>query len=254
MIARVNRNQITEGIILKNGRVGEIHKSVTFLSPELGIANAIAHGAYKGKSRLGGVSEIFSRAKIALYHDPVRGSYKITEVEPVFVYENLRLDLQKYYIGSLWTEVILRTYAGGGEFDKVFRLVCESMFLLDSCLSQQNDATLALFLFRYVDALGYLPDFESCAKCGAVLKEDDSWFIGEEGSIRCSRCGDSRAPKLAPGARRYLSYASTKPVEEVLKVELDSASSLELKRAMLAIVQHIIGGALNTLRGACGIL
>ena len=128
------------------------------------------------------------------------------------------------------------------------------MLLLDSCPPQQNDATLALFLFRYVDALGYLPDFGSCVKCGAGLKESEPWFIGEEGSIRCPRCADGRAPKLVPGARRYLSYASRKPVEEVLKVGLDSASGLELKRAMLSIVQHIIGGALNALRGAGGIL
>ena len=254
MIRRVTRNQSTEGVILKNGRVGEIHKSVTFLSPELGLANAIAHGAYKGKSRLGGVTEIFSRSKIALYHDPVRGSYKITEVEPIYVYENVRRDLQKYYIGSLWTEVILRTYAGGGDFDKVFRLVCESMLLLDRCPSQKNDAVLALFLFRYVDALGYLPDFGSCAKCGEHLKESDAWYISKAGSIRCVRCAGEFAPKFAPGARRYLSYASRRPVEEVLMVELDGASSLELKRAMLSIVQHIIGGALNTLRGAGGIV
>ncbi len=254
MICRVTRNQITEGIILKNGRIGEIHKSVTFLSPDLGVVNAIAHGAYKGKSRLGGVTETFSRSKVSLYHDPVRASYKITEVEPLCVYENIRRDLQKYYTGSLWTEVILRTYAGGGEFGEVFRLVSESLLLLDRCAPKKNDSVLALFLFRYVDVLGYLPDFGSCAKCGAGLKEKEAWYISEVGSIHCLNCAGDSPLKLVPGARRYLSYASTKPVDEVLKVDLDGASSFELKRAMIAIVQHIIGGSLNTLRGAGGIL
>ena len=254
MIPMVTRNKTGEGVILKNGRVGEIHKSVTFLSPEVGVINAIAHGAYKGKSRLGGVTEVFSQSRISLYHDPVRDSYKITEVEPLLVFENVRRDLQKYYTASLWTEVILRTFAGGGEFAEVFSLLCESLTLLDRCPQEKNDAVLSLFLFRYVDALGYLPDFGSCAMCGTGLRKDDRWYVGPDGSIRCGRCSEESAPSLAPGARRFLSYAVGRPVEEVLKVGLDVDSGGELKRTMLSIVQHIIGGPLNSLRGAKGIL
>ena len=122
--------------------------------------------------------------------------------------------------------MILRTYAGGGEFEEVFRLLCDSLLLLDRCPPQKNDAALALFLFRYVDTLGYLPDFGSCAMCGANLKEKDVWYIGGEGSVRCSKCAAESAPSLAPGARRYLSYVAMKPVDEILNVELDSTSSL----------------------------
>ena len=248
------RNQTSEGIVLKSGRIGEIHKSVTFLSPTLGIINAIAHGAYKGKSKLGGVTEVFSRSTISLYYNPPKNSYKITDVDPISYYENLRRDLEKYYIASLWAEVILRTYAGGGEFHGVYALCCEAMTLLDRCRSDKNSTALSFFLFEYIDHLGYLPDFGSCAKCGVKLAAGDHWYVGEAASIYCPRCADTNLPKLSPGARRCLAYARGKSVSEKLKVDLDGASSADLKRAMIAIVQHVIGGALNTLRGAGGIL
>ncbi len=250
----MSRNLITEALILKNVRIGEIHKSVTFLSPKFGIMNAIAHGAYKGKSKLGGVTEVFSSAKLYLYHDPVRDSYKITDVEPISYFENIRTDLVKYYSASLWVEVVLRTYAGGGEFDRVFGICADSMSLLDRCPPEQNDMVLALFLFRYVDALGYLPDFEVCGRCGGRLDEKSPLYIGYDGSARCGRCASDDLPVISAGARRYLAYSSAKPVEEVLKVDLDEASRGELKRAMISIVQHVIGGPLNTLRGAGDIL
>ncbi|MBN1685789.1 MAG: DNA repair protein RecO [Spirochaetales bacterium] len=250
----MTRNLVTEGLILKNGRIGEIHKAVTLLSPGHGILSAIAHGAYKGKSKLSGVTGVFSRSRLYLYHDPVRDSYKITDVEPISCFDNVRGELEKYYTASLWAEVVLRTYAGGGEFGEVYRLFCEALLLLDNCWPEKNDAVLALFLFRYVDSLGYLPDFNACERCGRDLEENEPWHVCDDGSIRCSGCAAGDSPRITPGARRYLSYASEKPVEEVLKVDLDGVSRVELKRAMISIVQQLIGGPLNTLRGAGGIL
>ena len=239
---------------MKTSRIGEIHKSVTFLSPQTGILSAIAHGAYKGKSKLGGVTEVFSHSRLYLYHNPVKNSYKISDVEPISVYTALRQDLAKYYVGSLWSEVIIRTYAGGGDYHSIFRLLREALSLLDTCEERRTDAVLALFLYRYVESLGYLPDFGSCANCGGRLDDEHMWYIGAEGAVRCHRCADPDLPSLSPGARRYLMYGTSRPLQELLKVDLDISSRTELKRAMISIIQHVIGGPLNTLRGAGGII
>ena len=250
----VGRNRICEGIILKNTRFGEIHKSVTLLTPDLGVINAIAHGAYKGKSKLGGSTEVFSHATIYLYHDPVRGSFKITDIEPLAIFEDLRSNLTKYYIGSLWAEVIIRTYGGGGEYQAAYNLLSEAISLLDACESEKTDVVLSLFLYRYVESLGYMPDFSMCATCGRRLVEKDRWYIADEGAVRCERCGDDSHPTLSPGARRYLMYATSRPLPDLLKVGLDRVSSGELKRAMIAIIQHIIGEPLKSLKGSEGII
>lgn len=250
----VARNRITEGIILKNSRIGEIHKSVTLLSPDLGVINPIAHGAYKGKSKLGGATEVFSRLTAYLYHDPVRGSYKFTDAEPLSIYEHLRGDLIKYYIASLWSEVVIRTYAGGGDYAGTYIMLSEALELLDSCREDKNDTVLSLFLYRYVESLGYLPDFTTCSSCGRRMSESETWHISDVGEVRCGNCGREGQPGLSPGARRYLLHVTARPFQEMLRVNLDRGSAAELKRAMIAIAQHVIGGPLNTLKVAGGIL
>jgi DNA repair protein RecO (recombination protein O) len=250
----VARNRITDGIILKNTRFGEIHKSVSLLSPEYGVLNAIAHGAYKGKSKLGGVTEVFAHLRVYLYHDPVKGSYKITDAEPLAIYERLRHDLVKFYIASLWAEAVIRTYAGGGEYASTFSLLRHAMALLDRCPAERNDSVLSLFLYRYIENLGYLPDLTVCEGCGSPLGENEPWFLAGDGTARCVRCGREGQPVLTPGARRYLAYVSTRRLADALKVDLDKKSLKSLKNALIAIMQHIIGGPLNSLRGSGGIL
>ena len=109
----MSRNIRTEAIVLKTGRVGEIHKSVTLLTPELGLVEAIAHGVYKGKGKLGGVSDPFCWSMSYLYYEPVKKNYKITDMECRELFERIRGDLGRYYAASLWAEVVIRSHAGG---------------------------------------------------------------------------------------------------------------------------------------------
>ena len=248
------RNQKTDGVILKNTRFGDIHKSVTFISPDLGLLSAVAHGAYKGKSKLGGVTEVFSRVSFHLYHDPVKNSYKITDIELRETYEFLRGNLRKFYIGSLWSEVILRTFAGGGEYRKIYELLSQGLSVLNVCKEPEIDSILSLFLYHYIENLGYLPNFGECGNCGSRLDRDKWWYLGKDGEIRCSQCGNDQMPSLTPGARGYLSYASSRSFKELQKVNLDSRSSVELKRFMLFLVQHVIGAPLKSLKGSEGLI
>ena len=59
----MDRNYTTEAVVLKTRRFGDFHKSVTILSPERGIINAVAHGAYKGKSRLSSITRSILRIR-----------------------------------------------------------------------------------------------------------------------------------------------------------------------------------------------
>ena len=77
----MKRQLLTQGIILRAERSGEINKSVTAFSPDLGIVHGMAFGAAKPGSRFSGATEPFRFAAIHLYHNPVSNSYKITDLE-----------------------------------------------------------------------------------------------------------------------------------------------------------------------------
>ena len=152
---RTGRNLVTEGIVLKTHRIGEIHKGVTFHSPLRGIVTGIAHGAYRPKSRLGGTTDPFCRARFYLYLEPVKDSCKINDAELLEGYHGIREGLIKYFIASLWTEVIIRTHGGGGEDGAVHTLLTGALRALDGQPESGTDDLLVQFLWKYMSAIGH---------------------------------------------------------------------------------------------------
>ena len=97
----MNRNLKTRALVLKNYRIGDFHKGTVLLTGELGIIHAIAHGAFKGKSRLGNKTEVFNDLIAYLYHNPVKNSYKITDAECKNYFKGMKKDLRKVYAAYL---------------------------------------------------------------------------------------------------------------------------------------------------------
>lgn len=250
----MGRNVSSLGIILKAARVGEIHKSITLLTPDLGIISAIAHGAYKGKSKLSGSTDVFSASFFYLYFDPVKNSYKVTDVEHRDIFNRLRDDISRYYSASLCTEVIFRTFAGGGDYSATFALLFRTLSLLDARPKDELSWALIIFLYKYIDALGYLPEIDTCSRCGRSIPETETVRLAGEGVFICRDCAGGNISGITPGARRYLLYIRAHSVDESIKIKLDGRSTDGLKTAFLSLIQHIIGSPLNSLKGARGIV
>ena len=94
------RNSIESAVVLKAARMGEIHRSVALLTPERGVVYATAHGAGKAASKLKAATIPFACVTAYLYHDPVRDSFKVTDVEPRNLHGTIRADLAKFFTAS----------------------------------------------------------------------------------------------------------------------------------------------------------
>ena len=119
----MGRNIWIEGLTLRSRRFQEFHKDVTILCRTGGILQAVLHGGYKGKSRLAGATEPFRQAEFLLYHNPVKQSYKISDGDVLNPFEELRGNLAKIYLASLWSEIMIKTQGMGAhdyEGERVF--------------------------------------------------------------------------------------------------------------------------------------
>ena len=87
------RSISTQAIVIRRERIGEFHKSLALLTADLGLITATAYGAYKSHSRLRLGSEPFTWSAVHLYHNPVRKSYKVTDLEIRASFEGLQADL-----------------------------------------------------------------------------------------------------------------------------------------------------------------
>ena len=246
---------MTEGIVLKTHRIGEIHKGVTFHSPSKGVASGIAHGAYRTKSRIAGTTDPFSRARFYLYEEPVKGSCKINDAELLDGYHGVRDSLIKYYVASLWAEVIIKSHGGGAEDASVFQLLAGGLSALDRVPETGTDDLLIQFLWRYLSAIGFGSGLDRCAACARKIRVEERIYVSRGPGLVCDSCaGGIPVGSLAPGARRYLAYAERASFDAAARVRLEPGTVGEAKAAILTLVQNVIEGPLNTLRSAGGLL
>ena len=124
------RNFIIEAIVLKTQRMGECHKVVTFLTKSKGIITGIAHGAKKIKSALRSATEPLNLCKVYFYHNPVKNSYKISDIDCIESFDEIPCNLSHFYTASLWIEIILKSFGGGDVNSSIFDLFVKSLYLL----------------------------------------------------------------------------------------------------------------------------
>lgn len=252
-------------MVLKAARMGEIHRSVALLTPDRGVVYATAHGAGKAASKLKAATIPFACVTAYLYHDPVRDSFKVTDVEPRNLHGAIRADLAKFFTASLWVEIVLRSHGGGTEAAPLHALLAASLATLDAAGAAQVGVVSVHVLWRCLQLLGLGPDLEYCAGCGRALAPDEELRLAAGGEGWCRQCAARGVPggagggrlspvrlRLEPAARRFL--MDTAPLRLEQAVRHSFAGSEGLRRVLQQMVQNGLEAPLKSLRCAAGIL
>jgi DNA repair protein RecO (recombination protein O) len=242
----MSRNYRTEAAVLKTRRMGDNHKTVVILSPEKGILNAVAHGAYKGKSRISSITDPFCVSDFELYHNPVKELWKISSCESIVLNSNIRENLNAVYNASFWSELILKSHASGADFEWSYKIYTEAL----SCLNEANSDGLVItmhFLYRFLIGSGFIADFSDCGHCGAERENAEVFFSPVEGCFLCGNCASSGLPVIDGDSASYLETSLELNLEEAVKKRLDLRIVKEIRNLLLAIIKSIIEVPLNTL-------
>jgi DNA repair protein RecO (recombination protein O) len=255
ILKTMNRSSITEAVVLKKNRVGEIHKALTLLSRDRGLINAMAHGAFKIKSRLRTTSEPFHLVRVYLYHDPVRDQFKITDMESLAALDGIRGNVQRYYAASLWAEVAIRSYGGGENYRELYDLLTGALHLLERASQRQIVRLNCQVLMRVLDILGQRPDLRHCGLCAAELDSYAGAYLHlEEQVLVCGGCARPSAMPVPPGALRYLQSTLTMSLEAALPIDLEEKALQALKASAYVLIQTVLETNLNTIKSGVGIL
>lgn len=244
----MNRNITSEAIILRTRRIGDYHKGVSCITPDMGLVDAVVYGGYKGKSKLSGATDPFSLLHIHFYYNPVKKSYKVEDVEERRTYTGIRGDLERFFRASLLSEIVLKSYAGGGDWAPLYLQVKNALSVLDACDYRRIDLVVIQFLWRFLAFSGYQPDLGSCSSCGAEVDYSEPLFLREEdSSFVCSRCAGSSF-LITGGMRKYLSHTLGMDLGSSMSIGLDQKSLLSMKRILLLMVENLLEVRLNSLK------
>jgi DNA repair protein RecO (recombination protein O) len=244
------RNINTQAIVIRRERLGEFHKSLVLLTSDMGLVRAVAYGAYRMHSSLRMGSEPFTVCVARLYNNPVKQSYKVTELEVRQTFDSLSKDIPRFAAASLWAEIALRSYAAGETTDLLFQLFLGSLQLLDKAETRGEQYVTIQFLWRFLFLAGYQPATDTCCQCSAPLHSAAAFFSPSIHGFLCPSCVLPSAMRVPAGALRYLAASGELPLSRAAEITLDVASLSALRHALPVMVQSVMEGELITLRVA----
>lgn len=151
------------GINLKAQVFGESDRLVTILTKEHGLVTAIAPGARKHNSSLGGRSAMFVVNEVLIAKG--RSLDKITQAQTIKSYPGLAKDLGKLAASQYLAEIVLCQALSENPQEELYELLNEHLSRLEGVKSNETSAIVALLshaVFQFLALAGFAPQIEAC--------------------------------------------------------------------------------------------
>ncbi|MCB8749376.1 DNA repair protein RecO [Planktothrix agardhii] len=242
------------GINLKAQPFGESDRLLTILTREFGLIKAIAPGARKAKSPLGGRSELFVVNQLLIAKG--RSLDRITQAETVTTYGGLSKNLGKLAASQYLAELVLSQALGDHQQEDLFILLNEHLNRLQTLSnshlianSTHIIACLTQGIFHLLALAGTAPQVQLCCLSQRRLQPnftDEHWRVGfsiETGGI--INLSEWTPSALKP--KKPITVASKPPtvqdsgnfytIESVPQPQLKI--NTKLTAGQLAILQHL---------------
>jgi DNA repair protein RecO (recombination protein O) len=178
------RSYQTQGIVLKQTKLGEFDKILTIYTPEFGKLRAVAKGACRPKSKLGGNVEPLTHSLMLLAKG--RNLDIVTQSQTINGFLALKSDLWRMACGLYILELIDFFTVEGGENRPVFDLLLDILNQLSK--PDSNEVILRYFELHLLHYLGYRPQLRWCVSCNLPLKPVVNFFSPNKGGILCPHC------------------------------------------------------------------
>jgi DNA repair protein RecO (recombination protein O) len=166
----VNRTYKVTGINLKAVPMGESDRLLTILTPEVGLIRAVAMGARKHNSSLGGRSGLFVVNELLVAKG--RSLDKIAQAETVESYPGLGQDLQKLTASQYLAELTLFQALSDQPQEELFTLLNAHLKRLEQSPPELILPYLTHGIFQLLSLAGVAPQVHVCCITRQPLSPD----------------------------------------------------------------------------------
>ena len=220
----------TEAVVLRSIRYGEADRVLHLYSVDHGRLGAIAKGARRTRSKLGGRLEPLARVRLVLRRG--RGDLcTVSSVDTVNAHPGLRERRASLERASQACESVLRLLDSSEPNEAAYHLLCNQLALLDGDTEAATRAQSLAFRLKLLLAAGFAPELASCAACGEA--EHLAGFAPAAGGVVCASCEAGSFP-LGAEAHGFLVAALGRPLAEA-----PTASDVALGQADRAIAETL---------------
>jgi DNA repair protein RecO (recombination protein O) len=240
-----SRTYQTEAIVIKRTRFGEADRLIIAFTPELGKVRAIAKGAMRPKSKLGGNVELLTYSLLQMARG--RNLDIITQAQAIENFLPLRESLELTSYGFYICEMIDNFTEENVDDRGLFDLTLDTLRQMSD--SGEGERALRYFELRLLDHLGYRPQLGRCTACGRQLAEEANYFSPLQGGVLCRDCGypDMTASTLSVNALKVLRFWLQCDTSTAMRVKVDLELARELKGLLREYLKYILEKQLKSI-------
>ena len=194
----------TSGIVIAENSLGDSDKILTILTPNIGKITCVAKGAKRPKSTLLAGSQLLCFGEYVLRKS--NDIYNIQSCDPIEVFYNIRVDLDKLNYSSTILKIITDVTLENQNNYHILKLFLNTLYIISQ--SDKNlDFIMSVFRMRLLKILGYAPNVEQCVSCGKKI--DLYGFSIKENGFKCLNCNnlDSGSIKMSEGCKYAIIYS-----------------------------------------------
>ncbi len=224
--------------MLKHLPLGEADYLVTLYTPNQGRLRAMARGARRFKSRLGGHLEPLTRASLLLARGQSMDS--VQQAEALEGFRAVREDLDRLSQAIYMAELVDAATPEGQSNYPVYRLLLDALRSLDTAASP---ALLPHFQLRLLGQSGFMPELHRCVECESALEPGRHRFAPGRGGCICDGChppGVSVLPLSLNTLKALRFLQRCERVEEAAKLRLDDDTLNEMRRLMESLLHYVL--------------
>ena len=190
----------TEGLVIREGSVGESDRLVTLLTKDEGVLRAFARRAKTVRSAQNSGTQLLCYSEFSIFKG--REKYSINEARPKEIFFGLREDIGRLALAQYFCELSGLLAPEGSPAGEYLRLVLNSLHFLSKNL-RPEPLLKAVTEMRMLAFSGYMPDLVCCAEC-ACYEADVMWFLPDDGILLCGDCYRPDGRRAIPLGRGVL--------------------------------------------------
>ena len=112
-------------------------------------------------------------------------TYSINSCEPIEVFYNLRIDLDKLQYAAYITKIVEDVTNENDMSYNILQLVLNTVYQISET-DMDKDLIVAIFKIRLLSLIGFTPNIYKCVSCGE--KENITHFSIRDNGIKCETC------------------------------------------------------------------
>ncbi len=201
-----------EALVLRQYSLSEADRIVILFSREYGKIRAVARGAKKPRSRLGGCLEPLNQVQVELFAKEGSELWRCNRCEILHSWLGFDPTPERVTVTSYFAEIVNEMVEENNPNPLLYRLFLAVLSATDRM--GVSEALVRYFEFWSLKLGGLMPDYGYCSQCSRCVKDFGFFALIEAGQGRCDDCAAGKGIHIRPAASKALQAIWELPPEQ----------------------------------------